>query len=387
MNDQDLSREELLEEIRWLRAQRASDRAILEAHEQRLEAFIDNSPALAFMKDENGRYIYFSRNFQRFVGRDPLEFLGKTDFEVFPAEIARQLRENDLAVLASGKVTELKETLTGPDGSLQHWLVFKFPFWDSAGNRYLGGGARDVTLRWQAEEKQREYAERLQALSRRLVEVQEEERRRLARELHDEVGQTLTSLRFLIEECAGIAAEPVSARLGEARALLAEALNQIRNLSFELRPALLDHLGLSAAIRSFAERFTASTRILIDFKHGGLERRLPPEVETAAFRMVQEALTNVARHARVVTATVRVWVDGDCLEVQVEDEGVGFDPNGVWTSGKSNGLTGMAERVQLLNGALTIESEPGGGTQLLARFPLNDARVRQRDEHLDCAGG
>jgi PAS domain S-box-containing protein len=344
----------------------------LSESESRFRAFLDNSPTLTFIKDEQGRYVYVSQIVRRYMAKDSASQLGKTDLELWPATMARQLRENDAAVLTSGKPQELAETVLGADGEPHHFLVFKFPFRDGSGKRFLGGIAVDITERKQLEERQSLYAERLRVLSRRLVEVQEEERQRLACELHDEIGQALTSLRLILEATGEPSSEAAQARLNEARGLIEEILSRVRGLSFDLRPALLDHLGLEAALRSFLERYTARTKVQVNFKHAGLEGRLPPEVETAAFRIVQEALTNIARHAGVSEAAVRVWRDGDTLEIQIEDQGAGFDADTVLAAGRSSGLPGMRERVKLLGGQFTLEAAPGSGTHLLARLPLSD---------------
>jgi signal transduction histidine kinase len=214
------------------------------------------------------------------------------------------------------------------------------------------------------------------------VEVQEEERRHLARELHDEIGQILTGVKFALE--AGAAAPPGAsgAKLDEARGLIGEALARVRALSFDLRPALLDHFGLLPALRWLIDRFTGATGVRVNFRQAGLERRPAPELETAAYRIVQEALTNVARHARVGEAAVRVWVEDATLRVQVEDQGVGFDPEAVWDAGRSNGLPGLRERVLLLGGRLDVDAALGGGTHLLAEFPLAGPASPKIVEHV-----
>ena len=129
--------------------------------------------------------------------------------------------------------------------------------------------------------------------------------------------------------------------------------------------------GLLSALRGLIERYTANTGVRVNFHHVGLDRRFRPELETAAYRIVQEALTNVARHARVREVEVRLWVDAETLRVQVEDHGVGFDREAVLAAGRSAGLPGMHERVMLLGGQLSVESTPGGGAHLLAELPLD----------------
>jgi PAS domain S-box-containing protein len=220
--------------------------------------------------------------------------------------------------------------------------------------------------------------EQLRALSRRLLEAQEVERRRVARELHDEVGQLLTGLKLVLQMAAAGALQGQMPGLDEAEGLVGELMGRVRQLSLDLRPAMLDDLGLLPALLWHQQRYTQQTHVAVDFKHAGIEgRRFSPEIETAAYRIVQEALTNVARHSGVNQATVRVWADSEALSVQVEDQGAGFDAEGLSASGKTIGLAGMRERVALLDGQLTLETAPGQGAHLTAALPLAEpARKR-----------
>lgn len=225
----------------------------------------------------------------------------------------------------------------------------------------------------------------LQTLSRRLLEVQERERRRLAQDLHDELGQLLTRVRFALTPNASTALN--SDRLELARSLVAEALERVRVLSFDLRPALLDHLGLAPALRWLLHRFTTSTQINVDFDCTGLNARFHAETETAAYRIIQESLTNVARHAGVEMVVVRVWTDAQDLYLQIEDEGAGFLVDAALAGGVTVGLPGMVERVELLGGALSLDSAPGEGTRILAILPAVGAHERRIDEHFRRLGG
>jgi signal transduction histidine kinase len=213
--------------------------------------------------------------------------------------------------------------------------------------------------------------ERLQHLSRRLLEVQESERRHLARELHDEIGQLLTGLRMLLDRLNDVAvSDIVKADCGEAVRIVDELLQRVRRLSFDLRPAVLDQLGLLPALVSLVESYRSQTGGQASFQHQGIEGRLTPEVETAAYRIVQEALTNVIRHAGTSDVTLRVWTTPTHLNVQVDDRGRGFDPSVAWAAPRSSGLAGMRERVEALGGQLMIESDLGRGTQIMAELPL-----------------
>ncbi len=200
----------------------------------------------------------------------------------------------------------------------------------------------------------------------------------MARELHDEVGQLLTGLKLVLQMTAAGAPEGQKRGLDEAETLASELMARVRQLSLDLRPAMLDDLGLLPALLWHMPRYSEQTKVAVDFKHGGIEgRRFAPETETAAYRIVQEALTNVARHSGVTQATVRVWSDSEALTVQVEDQGAGFDAGALLASGKTSGLAGMRERVALLGGQLTLEASPGQGTHITAVLPLTEpARKR-----------
>jgi signal transduction histidine kinase len=208
---------------------------------------------------------------------------------------------------------------------------------------------------------------RLRGLSRRLVESQEAERRHLARELHDEIGQVLTGLKLTLD------AENHGASPGNelAQGLVRELMERVRNLSLDLHRGMLDDLGLVSTLVWYLDRYTAQTRIEVRFEHGLDSERLPPDVETAAYRIIQEALTNVARHAAVSEATVRLWKAAGRLYVQVQDEGAGFDPVAIGRQLVSSGLVGMRERAALLGGELSIDAAVGEGARLTAEFPLD----------------
>ncbi|MGH8059629.1 MAG: sensor histidine kinase, partial [Candidatus Entotheonellia bacterium] len=162
--------------------------------------------------------------------------------------------------------------------------------------------------------------------------------------------------------------------------LVQDLMARVRELSLDLRPAMLDDLGLLPALWWYLERYTARTQVRVTFKHTGLEGRLPPEVETAAYRLVQEGLTNVARHAEVGEVVVRVWVDTEVVGVQIEDAGRGFDTKRPSSDRHTSGLTGMFERVNLLGGQLWVESNPGVGTRLTAELPLAHSLERRTRE-------
>ena len=198
---------------------------------------------------------------------------------------------------------------------------------------------------------------------RRIVSAQELERQRLARELHDETGQALTSILLGLKQLEGKEAPEAVAALRE---LVVATLKDVRRLAVELRPKVLDDFGLLPALERLTQGFGEQTGIAVDLEAGAISERLPLEVETAIYRIVQEALTNVVKHARAQRVSVLVTrVDGR-IKAVIEDDGSGFDPA---ESGDGIGLVGMRERIELLDGTLTVESSATSGTTVAAEVP------------------
>src|SRR5437867_2351237 len=213
----------------------------------------------------------------------------------------------------------------------------------------------------------------LAALSTRLISVQEEQLRRLSRELHDELGQSLTAVSsylWLLERKLPPDLGELRARASEARRLVAKTLGEMRELSQLLRPPGLDLYGLSGSLEAHLEAFRGRHQIATKFTAEGLPERLPEEIETAVYRIIQEALTNVARHAHAK----RVWVGltgrGDELRLEVRDDGVGLPADNGARPPSGIGLIGIRERVRALGGTVSLSSGPGGGAYLRASLPL-----------------
>lgn len=212
-------------------------------------------------------------------------------------------------------------------------------------------------------------SERLKTLSHKLIQIQENERRAIAQELHDEIGQTLTGLKLSLEMTELLSSEPARASMKGALSLVNDLISSIRKLSLNLRPVALDDLGLLPALLWHFERYSRQTGVQVDFKHQDLDgRRFAQGIETAGYRIIQEGLTNVARHACTKSVEVRVWFDRSNLHLHIEDRGIGFDAQ-VPGLMRSSGLVGMHERASILGGSFTIESQPGLGTRLVAELP------------------
>ena len=204
---------------------------------------------------------------------------------------------------------------------------------------------------------------------RRVVQAQELERRRLARELHDETGQALTSILLGLKPLEeALANHPARAGLAELREHVVSALQDVRRLAVELRPAVLDDFGLVPALERLTDGFAEQSDVRVDFHSALGETRLPSEVETALYRVVQEALTNIVKHADARNISVSIARRESGVAAVIEDDGSGFDPRAARDEGV--GLLGMRERLALIDGRLEIESRPGAGTTVVAEVPL-----------------
>jgi signal transduction histidine kinase len=212
-----------------------------------------------------------------------------------------------------------------------------------------------------------------------VISAQEEERKRIARELHDETSQTLAALGIgvdvAIADCP-LQADQLHTRLLDTRALVARMHDGIHRMIVNLRPSVLDDLGLAAAIRWFADYQLTPRGIAVRCEFDDLETRLSPEAETATFRAVQEAIVNISRHAAAESVLIQGSVNGGVLEIEIEDDGMGFDPAAVVRSPESLrgvGLLGMQERIEILGGTVKLESSQGQGARVVFSIPIERA--------------
>ena len=230
--------------------------------------------------------------------------------------------------------------------------------------------------------------ERLQSISRRLVDVQEEERREIALELHDEIGQILTGLRLSMDMLHSLPKVKAKSQIQLSVEVINDLIERVRQMSLRLRPSMLDDLGIIPTLFWYFDRYTSQTGIQVNFQHNNLlEKRFSPDIEITVFRVVQEALTNVARYANVQSANVRLWRTEKVIGVQIEDEGAGFNQDLVFNSPESKGLLGMRERVGFLQGEFHIVTQPGEGTCLTAEIPLEGFIERRKHGRTGSLGG
>lgn len=214
-------------------------------------------------------------------------------------------------------------------------------------------------------------------LLRQIITAQEDERRRVARELHDVTSQALATLAVRVEALAAMpesSVKGIETQLEGIKALLDTTSKEVHGLIYDLRPSLLDDLGLPAALRSCAHNSLDAAGMEVHLEVVGQEKRLSPEVEIAVFRIVQEAVTNIASHAQAESAYISLEFKEKSVSIQVEDDGIGFDFSQGFSSasvGHGAGLLGMRERAELLGGTLTINTEPGGGTRVSVEIPVD----------------
>ena len=236
-------------------------------------------------------------------------------------------------------------------------------------------GVLEARIREQRAQETRHKSE-LERLSSQLMQAQEDERRRIARELHDEIGQSLSALKL---ELAVAERQPLSDRirtpLAEARAITERALQSVRDMSQLLHPSMLDDLGLPDTTNWYLGGFSRRTGIRSELVVDQLAERIPPELEVCTYRVIQEAVTNVARHAGASTCRVAIRGTADAISLTVEDDGCGFDPRvKPGAAGRGLGLVSVRERVATLGGTLQVDSRPGHGTRLTVELPLRERK-------------
>lgn len=387
----------------------------LRESENIFRSIVENSGDGIVLINEEGNIEEWNRGQEQITGLRRDDVIGKAIwsiiFQLIPPEKMKttlaQLKNDALQLLQSGEGSVLgnyqESEFLRADGEQRVIQTLIIPI-DTGRGFVLCGFSRDVTVQKQKQEELerrvrertdevvvtfeqvRAGRERLQGLSKRLLEIQEVERRYLAQELHDEIGQTLTSLKLSLELIPRDSLpSDVQDSINQAQDLAYQLLGRVREMSLDLRPAMLDDLGLLPALLWLFERYSNQTKIRVDFAQSGLDRRFPPGIETTAYRIVQEALTNVARHAAVDNVTVRMWASEDTIGIQVEDKGAGFDVDTTVKIHLGLGLSGMNERAVQAGGKLEIESSPGQGTCLTAEIPLRGNLERRKDERFNSA--
>ena len=346
-----------------------------------LESIVENIPHMIFVKDASQlRFVRINKAGEELLGHTRQNLIGKSDYELFPKEEADFFTGADRDVLRNCKVLDIPEEpiLTMAKG--QRCLhTKKIPILDENGQPlYLLGISEDITERKRAETQLQRSFELLRTLSQRLDVVREEERTRISRELHDELGVRMTCMKMDLSRLQAMLRESLFPREKmeeKIRSMSAEAdstIAEVQRLAAELRPGVLDDLGLVAAIEWQCQDFERRSGIRCLCEASFDQIMISPSRATAAFRICQEALTNVARHAKATFVRVLIKEKGDDVLIEIQDNGQGIPPEKLNDAG-SLGLLGMKERSMAIGGWLDIAGWPGKGTTVTLRLRCQDA--------------
>lgn len=336
----------------------------VEGRTREIKGILKNTPNVVYIKDREGRYTLINSRFEELFGLKNADVYGKRDEAIFPKEVAERLKTNDHLVLAGNYTSKIEESIPQDDGMHTH-LSIKFPLYDENRTVYgLCGISTDITALKRAQDQ-------LRRLSGRIMDSQEKERTAIARELHDELGQILTALRMdaiWIKDHLGKADPRATDRISRICHLIDKTIDDVRGIAIRLRPGVLDDLGLTDALEWFTAEFEKRSGIVCIFNHHNIPF-LKNIIATAAYRITQEALTNVARHSFASHVDVGLRTENGTLILNVEDNGVGF--NAHCLSDNCLGIAGMQERAGLVGGHLEIKSRPGKGTKVHFIVPMN----------------
>ena len=352
----------------------------LALREAYLRSMLDNLPYLAWLKNPEGKFQVVNQPFARASGKErPSDLLGLDDFDIWPHELAKRYVADDQEVMQTCQQRLVEEQIS--DHGILIWVeTFKSPVYDAAG-KVIGttGLAHDITLRRQLQEEQRRSREQLRALAAHVESVREQERVRIAREIHDELGQSLTCMGMdlaFLDRQIDPENKDASARVAALVELVKDTIRCVRRISSELRPSILDDLGLGAAIEWLAHDFESRTQIACAVEVPE-DLSLPFDLATPLFRVCQEALTNVTRHASATNVSLHLTCSTGHIALTIKDNGRGITEEEIKRYG-SLGLLGMKERIGILGGTLDVEGKPGEGTTLAIQIPLG-ANPRPRD--------
>jgi PAS domain S-box-containing protein len=376
--------------VQTLRLRAAHDRALedLTRSKEMLGRFIEDAPVAMAMFDREMRYLHISQRWKSEYGLGDRILTGLSHYEVFPG-ISDEWKQAHRRGMAGESLSSDGDRFERADGSEQwiRWVIR--PWYETEGS--VGGIlilTEDITERKKAEEallrSQKEAFQRgqLRALAQQMTQVREEERKRVARDLHDDLGQLLTAIKMDLTWTKRHLTEPegeVRDRLARSIEMVGDGVRSVRNICNGLRPGILDDLGLPAAIEWQANEFASRTGIDCEVILQPSDLQADSGISTTIFRIFQECLTNVMRHAEAKSVRVTLRGEDGNLVLIVNDDGVGFRESSVSDTMRSLGLLGMKERAQAYGGEVTITSFPGNGTTVTIRVP-EEAMAVQRQE-------
>ena len=337
---------------------------LLQTREELLRIFVKHVPAAVAMLDRDMRYLQVSDRWCVEFSLDSSQLLGRSHYEIFPDLPDRWKQFHRRAL--EGETLRAEEDRWDREGGTT-WLRWEIRPWQNLDG--VPGGilifSEDTTRRKQIEES-------LSEIPRKLIEAQEQERTRIGRDLHDDIGQRLALLAVELQQLHenSLILPDVRSRMGELQKQISGIAADIQSLSHELHSAKLQYLGIAGAMRGFCREFGEQQNVEIDFQTHDLPSPVSPDIALCFFRVLQEALHNSAKYSGVRHFEVRLWGTSDEICLTIGDSGVGFDREGAKTS-RGLGLISMEERLKLVKGTLSIESQPKRGTTIHARVPLN----------------
>jgi len=342
-----------------------------------LRTVIDNVPDYIYVKDRQSRFIVNNQAVANNLGFQPSQVIGKTDFDFFPRDLAQQFFDDEQRVMATGEaLISREEPNYYPLTDTWGWhLTTTVPLRGLQGDVIgIVGVSRDITSHKKMEEAMRESLVH-QKFARQLIDSQEGERKRIAGELHDHIGQKLLLVknRLLLGLRAIRQGEDPSRAVDEAIDLVTESLQDVRDISHNLRPHQLDELGLSKSIESMVRRLAQSTGMAFSTDIASVDQLLTKDAEINLYRIAQESLSNLVKHAGARNLVVVLRRTGDHVLLRVLDDGCGFDVEALTRGAErhtSFGLMIMSERARMAGGELELHSEPGHGTTVSALLPI-----------------
>jgi PAS domain S-box-containing protein len=354
--------------------------AFLQTRRELLQNFVKHVPAAAAMLDRDMRYLRVSDRWCSDYSVDASNILGRSHYEVFP-DIPERWKEIHRRCLAGETLRAEEERWDRPEGVT--WLRWEVRPWQIRDG--MQGGilifAEDISER-------KRHEESLLGVSRKLMEAHEQERSRIGRELHDDVVQRLALVAIELDTIGQEIADPASeirTRVRKLRNETTEITNDIQSLSHELHSSKLEYLGVVGAAKNFCTEFSGRQKVRVDFESRDVPA-LPSDISLSLFRVLQEGLRNAMKHSGERQFEVRLWGNEGEIHLTVSDLGKGFDVETAMRS-PGLGLTSMQERLRFVGGELSIESQPGNGTTLHARAPLNGASDSVATQHLNGAVG
>ena len=345
---------------------------------RRMRAVFELAPVAIWITDAD-RIVFANRACAALFGASEREALiGRSVYELLAPESCEAVRRTvTKALQGAASASTIHERIARLDGQ-QRDVVIAIASLPDHGRTVVQMVITDISERAHENRELERSRRRLRSLSASLVQAREDERRRIARELHDELGQRLTALKMELSGLTGDAAGAAPAgRIGAMIEMVDDTVATVRRIATELRPLMLDDLGLNAAVEWLADSWSRRMGVAVTLHLGAADPAIGDAGSIALYRMVQEALTNIARHARATKVCIQVQQRGGDLQLTVLDDGVGFDEASIFREG-SHGLMGIRERALMLGGELTIGNSPRGGGRVTVRLPLRADAPAQR---------